>query len=123
MNSKKTLGMLADDVTVGYVGSMSSEYVEEGVPFLRSLNVKPYFYDPNEIKYISRDFHARIKKSSLQSGDVVVVRTGNPGASCVIPEDLPEANCSDLVVIRCGENLDPYFVSYYVNSITHTMCF
>lgn len=120
MRSSKSLGELADDITVGFVGSMSSEYVEEGVPFLRSLNVKPYSYKSNDIKYISKNFHNKIKKSALKPGDVVAVRTGNPGASCVIPEELPEANCSDLVVIRCGDKLDPYFVSYYINSITHS---
>ncbi|EPB6687181.1 TPA: restriction endonuclease subunit S [Vibrio alginolyticus] len=120
MKARKTLGELAEDITVGYVGSMATEYIENGIPFLRSLNVKPYCYDPSDIKYVSREFHNKIKKSALKPGDVVAVRTGNPGASCVIPEELPEANCSDLVIIRCGEKLDPYFVSYYINSVTHS---
>ena len=33
------LEAIADEVTVGYVGTMASEYVESGVPFLRSLNI------------------------------------------------------------------------------------
>lgn len=112
------LGSLAEVITVGYVGSMVSEYVEDGIPFLRSLNVRPYRFDSAELKYISEEFHAKIKKSTLKPKDVVVVRTGTPGTSCVIPEYLEEANCSDLVIIRCGDNLDPYFVSYYINSLS-----
>lgn len=103
---------------MGYVGPMAKEYVEVGIPFLRSLNIKPFKFDPSELKFISPDFHKKIRKSALKPGDVAVVRTGNPGISCVIPESLPDANCSDLVVIRPGKNLDPYFVSYYINSIT-----
>jgi type I restriction enzyme S subunit len=114
------LGQIAERITVGFVGSMSQEYVKEGIPFLRSLNVKRFKFNPNDIRYISNAFHEKIKKSALSPGDVVVVRTGIPGASCVIPTSLPEANCSDLVVIRCGEKLDPYFVSYYINSITQS---
>lgn len=122
MLGKKTkpLGDLAESITVGYVGSMASEYVDKGIPFLRSLNVRPYFFDPSNLKYITSAFHNKIKKSTLTPGDVAVVRTGSPGASCVIPDFLKEANCSDLVIIRCGEKLDPHFVSYYINSITHS---
>ena len=37
-----TLGDLCDRVTVGHVGKMVDEYVSDGVPFLRSQNVKPF---------------------------------------------------------------------------------
>ena len=120
MLSKTTipLGEIAARITVGYVGSMAEEYVEDGVQFLRSLNVKRFKFNPKDIKFISPEFHQKIKKSVLNPGDVVVVRTGIPGASCVIPESLKEANCSDLVIVRCGDKLDPHFTSYYINSVT-----
>ena len=114
------LGELAQKITVGYVGPMVNEYVIGGVPFLRSLNVRPFYFDPSDLKFISQKFHKKIIKSVLNPGDVVVVRTGNPGASCVIPGTLTEANCSDLVIIRCGKNIDPYFTSYYINSVTNS---
>ena len=120
MRKFKTLGELAEDITVGYVGSMASEYVDNGIPFLRTLNVNEHEYNSSQLKYISTEFHKKIKKSTLKSGDVVAARTGNPGVSCVIPDDLEEANCSDLVIIRCGDKLDPHFVSFYINSVTHS---
>ncbi len=40
--SEVRLEEVASDITVGYVGTMANEYVESGVPFLRSLNVEPY---------------------------------------------------------------------------------
>ena len=83
------LGDIADEITVGWVGPMTEEYRESGVPFLRSLNVKPFRIDRTDIRYISSDFHARIAKSRLRPGDVVIVRTGNPGTAAVIPEWLP----------------------------------
>lgn len=113
-----TLGEKAKEITVGFVGPMASEYVEKGIPFLRSQNVIPFSIDYDGIKYISEEFHKKLKKSALTPGDVVIVRTGKPGASVVIPESLPVVNCSDLVIVRCGDKLDPNFVSYYINSIT-----
>jgi len=108
---------VADEITVGYVGPMASEYVTEGIPFLRSQNVEPLVINQNDIKYITPEFHDKIKKSALRPGDVVIVRTGKPGATAVIPDWLPISNCSDLVIIRSGKKLDSRFLAYYINAI------
>jgi len=110
-----TLGEVVDEITVGFVGSMASEYVDTGVPFLRSLNIEPLNIKKNGLKYISQEFHQKLKKSQLKPGDVVVVRTGKPGAAVVIPEWLNDANCSDLVVIRPGKKVNPYWLAYFIN--------
>jgi type I restriction enzyme, S subunit len=108
---------VAEDLTVGHVGPMASEYVDQGIPFLRSQNVEPLRLNDIDLKFISTEFHSRLKKSALSPGDVVIVRTGKPGACAVIPETLPVSNCSDLVIVRCSSELDPRFLAYYVNSV------
>lgn len=103
---------------------MAKEYEKEGVPLLRSLNIKPYVIDFNNIKYISKTFHERIVKSKIEEGDVLVVRTGVPGTSCVVPNGVKELNCSDLVIITTDRNkLNPYFLSFYFNSIAKNYVF
>ncbi len=111
-----TLSEVADEITVGFVGTMANEYLESGVPFLRSLNVDPYIINTDDLKYISQKFHTRLSKSKLKPGDVVIVRTGKPGTAAVVPEWLQDANCSDLVVVRPGPGLHARFLAYYVNS-------
>ena len=109
---------LAKRVTVGFVGSMAQEYIEEGIPMLRSQNIKPFSLDFNNLKFISQKFHKKIIKSSLREDDVAIVRTGNPGTACVIPRGLAELNCSDLVIVTPDKNkLDPHFLCFYFNSI------
>jgi type I restriction enzyme S subunit len=119
MNEWKEVALedVADDLTVGHVGSMASEYVESGIPFLRSLNVEPFRINETDIRYITPEFHARAKKSTLRPGDVVIVRTGKPGATAIIPDWLTEANCSDLVIVRPGNQLDRRFLVYFMNSV------
>ena len=112
----KPLEDIATEVTVGFVGSMASEYVDDGVPFLRSLNVDPFGINTSDLKFVSTEFHQRIKKSALRPGDVVIVRTGKPGTCAVIPEWLNDANCSDLVIARCGAEIRPRFLCYWINS-------
>ena len=111
-----TFDDVTEDVTVGHVGPMAKEYRESGVPFLRSLNVREFRFDPTDLKFISPSFHQRLSKSALQPGDVTVVRTGNAGRSCVIPDTLPEANCADLVIVRPSEALHSAYGCVFLNS-------
>jgi type I restriction enzyme, S subunit len=87
-------------ITVGFVGKMADQYCDQGIPFLRSLNVRPFYFDEKNLLFVSAKFHQQIIKSRLEPGDVAVVRSGAPGQCCVIPQQIKEANCSDLVIVR-----------------------
>ena len=58
------------EITVGYVGKMAAQYRDSGIPFLRSLNVRPFRFDSRELKYISPEFRHALAKSALRPGDV-----------------------------------------------------
>lgn len=103
-------------ITVGHVGPMAKEYVDDGIPFLRSQNIEPFRLNLSSVKYITPQFHARLKKSALAPGDVAVVRTGYPGTACVIPGELPVSNCADLVIIRPSNVLDAKYLAALFNS-------
>jgi len=95
---------------------MTDQYVDNGVPFLRSQDIQPFKVSISDLKFISQEFHRKIRKSALGPGDVAIVRTGYPGTAAVIPPELREANCADLVIVRPGPKLDPYFVAALFNS-------
>ncbi|SEJ25268.1 restriction endonuclease subunit S [Frateuria terrea] len=113
---KVKLKDLCERVTVGYVGPMAQQYVPSGVPFLRSLNVRPYRISLDKLMFIDEAFHHKIRKSALRPGDVAIVRTGYPGVACVVPESLPRSNCSDLVIVRPSKELNPHFLCAIFNS-------
>ena len=115
--SNVKLGDVAEGLTVGFVGSMAEHYVNNGIPFLRSQDILPYRIDFSDIKYITPEFNNKIRKSALLPGDVVIVRTGKPGTAAVVPENIGELNCSDLVIVRPGKNLDSKFLCYYLNTL------
>lgn len=104
------------DLTVGFVGKTATHYVDKGVRFLRSLNVTPFRINFNDAKYIDDEFHNKIRKSELKTGDVVIVRTGKPGACAVIPEKTEEWNCSDLVVIKPNhKKINATYLAAFIN--------
>jgi type I restriction enzyme S subunit len=111
-----SLAQVCNDITVGYVGPMSAEYRETGVPFLRSQNIRPFKVSLANIVFVSEQFNSMLKKSELRPGDVAIVRTGYPGTAAVVPDSLPLANCSDLVILRPSEKIDPSFIVHFFNS-------
>ena len=110
------LKFVVDGVTVGIVVTPSAWYAESGVPALRGINVKPGQIQIEDMVQISEEGHALHRKSALRSGDVVVVRTGQAGAAAVVPPDLAGSNCIDLIVIRPGQQIDPTFLEFVLNS-------
>ncbi len=115
-----SIGQVAERVTVGHVDPMKNEYIDKGVPFLRSQNVRANRFDSEGLKFISLEFHRKLAKSALKPGDIVVVRSGSVGVSCVIPKNLIEANCSDLVIAKSPRAVLPSFGAYYMNSVVET---
>ena len=108
---------LAEYITVGFVGSMSSLFVEDGVPLLRGQNIHEYSLNLTNLKYISQETHTKWKKSALMPGDVVIVRVGYPGTACVIPNGIGELNAASLVIVRPDpKKLDANFLCYVINS-------
>ena len=104
------------DLTVGFVGTMAEHYVDNGVPFLRSLNVKPFSIVSDDLKYISKEFSESIAKSILHEGDIIIVRTGIPGTCVVVPAEYDGCNCSDVVIVHPNrEMVDENYLAAYIN--------
>lgn len=104
------------DLTVGFVGTMAKHYKNDGIPFLRSLNIKPFKIVNDDIKYISQEFCKKISKSILHEGDVVIVRTGLPGTCCVVPAEYDGCNCSDVVIVHPNTELvNAHYLATFIN--------
>ena len=54
----------------------SENYVEEGIAFFRSQNVWKDCLKMDDIAYIDEETHAKMKKSSLKQGDILMTKTG-----------------------------------------------
>lgn len=112
----RQLASVCKKITVGHVGSMATEYKPSGIPFLRSQNIRPFDISLEKVVFIDSAFHKMLSKSRLEPGDVAIVRTGYPGTAAVIPPDLPDSNCSDLVIVRPGHEVNPHYLAAFFNS-------
>lgn len=119
-----SLGSISDRVSVGHVGKTSNFYTTEknGIPFLRSQNVRPGEISLEGLAYITPEFHRSLKKSQLKSGDLLVVRVGaNRGDACILPSMFSEVNCANIVFARPMSGLSKYLNIYFQSPISQSL--
>ena len=112
----RTCQSLCREIVVGIVVKPAQYYVEEGVPVLRSANVREDGIQLSDLVFISSESNIQLSKSMLHTDDVVMVRTGYPGTTCVVPRHLDGANCVDLIISRPGSEIAPRFLALWINS-------
>ena len=109
---------VCETISVGIVVKPSSYYVANGVPAFRSQNVREDRIQSEPMVYISEEANnGPVKKSKLSAGDVLIVRTGYPGTSCVVPPEFDGSNCIDLIFVRPNKaKLRSHYLSRFFNS-------
>jgi type I restriction enzyme S subunit len=112
----KKLKYLTPKVSVGIVVTPANWYADEGILALRGLNIRPMGFDLQETRLISDEGHEFHAKSRLHEGDLVSVRTGDPGTTAVVTEEFDGCNCIDLVIIRRPAEMLPRYLGWFLNS-------
>jgi restriction endonuclease S subunit len=110
------LDKITTKIDVGFVSSMVSHFKEKGIPLLRTQNVNEFFIDlTNDLIFIDKEFHQKLKKSQVFSGDVLLARSGSIGNASVVPSNFPIANSADIILIKTNKIL-PEYLSAFLNS-------
>ena len=112
------------DVTVGLVIKPTrfyTENAENGIKAFRSLNVREMYINDSDWVYFSPEGNEQNKKSQLQKGDVLVVRSGYPGTSCVVTDEYVGCNAIDIMLARPKKDkINPYYLCAF-NNFPHGM--
>jgi type I restriction enzyme S subunit len=91
-------------------------FVDEGVPFLMGNNITADGIRWTGVKRIPASVNQRFSHHALREGDVVTVRVGAPGVSCVIPPEAEGLNCGSLMIIRRSLAFNSHWLAYVMNS-------
>lgn len=113
----KKLGDVCERVTVGHVGITAPFYRDDGIMFLRTQNVGKTGLELDDVKYITQEFHASLKKSEVKAGDILMSRVITHTVNCaLVPTGLGVANCANVVLVRPGKAFVPEFLAHYIRS-------
>lgn len=77
------LGAIFSRFVKGIFDINASSYSEEGVPFLRILNLKNGVVDEGALAFIPEAVHQQERKTALKRGDIVLSKTAYPAVSLV----------------------------------------
>jgi type I restriction enzyme M protein len=92
-------------------------YLREGILFIRSQNILFGSYDFSDAAFISAKTHEEMLRSQVSKGDVFLNITGaSIGRSAVMDLDCPANVNQHVAILRTGPELNPGFLSLYLNS-------
>ncbi|EJB8350690.1 hypothetical protein [Vibrio cholerae] len=89
----------------------------DSIPYISGKAIKSFNIDFDGCQRVTADSHKNeLAKSTLKSGDVLVIRKGDMGNACVVPSDVNEANCSsEVIYLKMKDSSEPYFLVSYLN--------
>jgi len=114
--NKYDINTLFIHVRNGFVGTATPYYVEKGIPYLQSNNIRRNKIDKRKLVHINNEFHEKNKKSTLKKDDILMVQSGHAGECAVVSEEFEGANCHALIVMSPKNQINSHFCAYYINS-------
>lgn len=108
---------ISSRINVGVVIRPSEYFDENGtIPFLRGINVKEYLISSDNMVYINESSNHILSKSQVHTDDILIVRDGSIGTSCVVPAEFDGANVVSMVIATPSISCDSRFICYSLNS-------
>ena len=94
------------------------QYINDGVPFVRSENVLWGVLDLSNVARIPEKFHEKLRRSKLKPNDVLINLVGaSIGRCAIVPRELSEANINQAVaIIRTTDTLYPPYLLHLLLS-------
>ena len=112
-----------EDVCVIGDGNHSSNYpkkeelVRAGIPFIRATNLVAGGISDEDMRYLSPEKHAQLKKGHLKTGDILFTNRGEIGKTAIVDVNHDGSNLnSQIAWLRCGEILSNRLLFHVLNS-------
>jgi type I restriction enzyme S subunit len=90
-------------------------FVAEGVPFLMGNNVTERGVNWEDVRFVPEEVNRQFSQHALRESDVITVRVGAPGLTCVVPKEADGLNCGSLMIIRRSASFDSQWLSGVMN--------
>lgn len=91
--------------------------IDSNIRCLSAQSVKEGFINTTANSFISKEQHMKNSKTNLKEGDIILSSVGTIGNCSVVTKDVLPSNADRHVgIIRVEKELNPYFVSAFLNS-------
>jgi len=95
----------------------TENYVTNGkYRYVRGKDVKDFFLMDEDNVYVPNEDYERLKKYSLDEGDILISVVGTPGITSIVDKAIPPAIFSCKSTVYRSKTLSPYYFIAYLNS-------
>ena len=102
----------------GGIHPKSSDYVNEGVPFIMANDLKDGLIDYENCKYISKEQAKTLKKGFSKPGDVLLTHKATIGRTAIVDDSYDTVILTPQVTYyRVLDGINNYYLYFYFNSV------
>jgi len=92
----------------------SEDYVDEGIPVVRTINITDNGFSQNNLKFMRTEKFNLLKRHAVKPGDILFSKVGTIGNVCILPDSIPEAILSTTGSCRITVNESIIIPQYLV---------
>jgi type I restriction enzyme S subunit len=75
--------------------NVNEDYIDSGVPVIRMVNIRPFRFVQNQMKFIRESKFQSLRRHNILPGDILIAKVGATiGDCCIYPINQPEAMLS-----------------------------
>lgn len=116
LESKKFIRLIDTDSKIIHPSEIKREYVENGVWFFRTQNLRPLKIVNSNDVYISFKDAKTLQNNEIKIGDVLITRTGaNYGQTAIYNRNLKAIGSSHVLILR-NTYFNQYFLAVFFNT-------
>ncbi|KAA6321699.1 hypothetical protein EZS27_028681 [termite gut metagenome] len=114
---KKSSIKLRDYImSINYGASVSNDYVEEGIPFLRIKDLLPNEIQNDDIVFLPYEMKDQLKTSFVSENDFLITRSGTIGIAAIVNNEFDSYAFGSFMIRFSTKHINREFLSYYINS-------
>ncbi len=103
-------------VTDGNHLTISEQFADSGVRYLRGKDLQDFFLSDTDPMYIPEETYLKLKRSHVFQGDVLVSIVGTIGLVSVVADNFDKLTGSCKIAILHPKNIDPWYLSAFLAS-------
>lgn len=117
LNKRNIMKLEEIIVSSKYGASISANYVEKGIHFIRGKNLNANEIDNTDIVCLDNSFQQDIGKCTVNIRDILITRSGTVGITAVVDESCNGfAFGSFMIKLIVKEEWNPYYIAAFLNS-------
>jgi len=96
---------------------VSRDYVTEGVPVVRTVNITEYGFNPENLRFMRKEKFDQLRRHAVYPGDVLFSKVGTIGNTCVFPSYFEEGILSTTGSCKITVNPEIILSDYMVYTL------